>query len=165
MSLVSRLAPDDDVDDVELCVFTGAVVTSGLGDASAPMGDGEAVEGVRGDSLGAGITVTTGFGEGVRRARLGVGEGWAWLGLALGWADRVGVGSGGSTPVGELDGCARAALLGDGSGAALGRELAVALGVGDGAGAAAAADPSRTAGVSTPAASASSSGRRASGTR
>jgi hypothetical protein len=54
-------------------------------------------------------------------------------------------------------------LLGDGLGV-LGRALAVAFGDGDGDGAADAAVPSRTTGVSTPAASASSSGRRTSGT-
>jgi hypothetical protein len=162
MSLVVRLVPGD-ADEVELCVFTGAVVTSGLGEARASIGDGDAVDGGLGDSLGAGMTVTTGFGDGERRARLGVGDGCAWVGLGLGAAERLGVGNGGITPVGELDGSARWVLLGDGLGV-LGRALAVAFGDGDGDGAADAAVPSRTTGVSTPAASASSSGRRTSGT-
>jgi hypothetical protein len=161
ISRVARLVPEVEAAGFVLACCTAAAVTSGLGDSSTPMGDGETVVTGWGESGGAGITVTTADGEG-RRDLLGEGDGLG-LGLGLGAADRVGVGRGGMTPVGELDGSALVVLLGDGRGLAL--AVAVAFGDGDGAGAAAAVDPSRTAGVSTAAARPRSSDRRTSGTR
>jgi hypothetical protein len=99
------------------------------------------------------MTVTTAEGDG-RRDLLGDGAGGGFgLGVGLGAVERLGVGSGGMTPLGELDGSARAVLLGE------------ALGEGDGEGGAAAAVPSRVVDVSAAAARPSSSGRRTSGTR
>ena len=166
MSLVIRLVPPDAVVDDELLALTGVGDTSGLGDSRAPMGEGDAVDGGRGESDGAGMTVTTADGED-GRGRLGVGEG---LGLGLGLADagRVGVGSGGMTPVGELDGAgARFVPVGDGFGAALVRAVGDDFGVVDGdgdGGAAAAGSPRSTTGVSTATAQPSSSDPRAFGT-
>jgi hypothetical protein len=117
-----------------------------------------------GESDGAGITVTTADGEG-RRDRLGEGAGGLGLGLGLAAAERLGVGSGGMMPVGELDACARGVLLGEAFGALVVCAVGDAFDEGDGAGAAEAADPSRTAGVSAVAATPSSSDRRRSGTR
>src|SRR3954469_20360053 len=130
MSRVVRLVPDVDAAEFVLSCCTGAVVTSGLG-ASRAMGDGETVDRGVGESDGAGITVTTAEGEG-RRDLLGDGEGGFGLGLGLGAAERLGVGSGGITLVGELDGCARGELLGEGFGAVV--AFAVGDGFGDGVG-------------------------------
>jgi hypothetical protein len=132
------------------------------------MGDGEAVD-CAGAAVGAGMTVTTGFGEAVRRWRVGLGDGCGGLGLGLGADVRLGLGRGGGgrTDDGELDACAAVVCAGLGVLVAFGvlvaAGLAVGFGVGDGV--AACADPSRTAGVSTMAASDSSTGRRTSDTR
>jgi hypothetical protein len=105
------------------------------------------------------MTVTTADGDAVRRARLGDGEGALGLGLGDTTAgERLGVGSGGRTPVGELDGCGRALAAGDGF------AVADAFGVGDGVGAAALAGPSSRVGVSTATPTPRTSGRRTSGT-
>ena len=159
-----RLVPPEEDVDEEVCALTGVGDSSGLGDSSASMGDGDAVDGARGESDGAGITVTTAEGDGL--VLLGAGDGLALaLGLCAG-ADRDGVGSGGMTPVGELDGSgAFRVLLGVGFGVLLARAVEDAFGVGDGAGAAEAADPTSTAGVTAAVARPSSSGRRTSGTR
>src|SRR5690242_17498402 len=103
ISRVMRLVPDVAAAGFVLACCTGAAVTSGLGDSSAPIGDGEAVDGGVGESEGAGMMVTTAEGDG-RRERLGDGAGFGG-GLGLSAAgDRLGVGRGGMTPVGELDG-------------------------------------------------------------
>jgi hypothetical protein len=159
------LVPDVAATGLAPVFCTGVALTSGLGDSSAPIGDGEAVDGTV-ESFGAGMTVTTGFGEDVRRTRVGEGDGGFGLGLGLSAAgDRLGVGSGGMTPVGELVACGRPVLAGDGFGVALAAGVAAAFGVGDGVGAAAAAGPSRTVGVNATATIPRTSGRRTSGTR
>lgn len=165
MTRVVRLVPEVDAAGVVLRVTTGALA-SGLGDSSAPIGDGDAVDGARGESDGAGMTVTTADGDG-RRDRLGEGAGLTGLALGLGALERLGDGNGGMTLVGELEGWARWLLDGDGLGVLLARGGGDAFGVdvGDGGGAAVAADPSSTAGASATAARPSSSGRRAFGTR
>jgi hypothetical protein len=163
MSLVIRLVPVDDAADFVLSCCTAAAVISGLGESRTSIGEGDAVDDGRGESDGAGITVTTAVGDG-RRVLLAEGDGRG-LGLGLSPAgDRLGEGSGGMTPVGELDGSARRVLLGEGLGLALGFAAAVAFGEGEGVGAADAAEPSRTAGSSAAPARPSSSGRRTSGT-
>lgn len=163
ISRVVRLAPDDDAAGLVLSCAMAAAVTSGLGESSA-IGDGDTVERGVGESDGAGMTVTTAEGEG--RDRLGVGDAGRRLGLGLSaGADRLGVGSGGMTPVGELDGCARGLLLGEGLGAVLGLPVDDAFGEGEGVGAADAAEPSATAGTSAAAATPTSSDRRTSGIR
>src|SRR4051794_35960320 len=102
MSRVTRLVPELDAAAFVLSGCAAAAVTSGLGDSRAPIGDGDAVDDAAGESDGAGMTVTTAEGDG-RRDRLGDGEGLG-LGLGLAAADRLGDGSGGMIPVGELDG-------------------------------------------------------------
>ena len=156
-SRVIRLVLDVAAAGFVLCV-TGAAVTSGLGDSnSAPRGDGEVVATGRGESDGAGITVTTADGDD-RRDLLGEGAGGGGLGDGLA-AVRLGDGSGGGgiTLDGELEASTRAGVL-------LGEGLLVAVGFGEGAGAASADAPSSTTGTTATAARPSSSGRRTSGT-
>lgn len=164
-----RLVPDDvDAAGFAFAVSTGPTVSWGLGDSRAGSGDGGPA-GAAGLSDGAGMTVTT--ADGAEARRLGEGEGLAegLAGALAAWL-RLGDGSGGGgmMPVGEGEGSTRAGLA-DGWGAAgLAFAVLVAFGVGVGAGAAngcASADPTRMVGVTTTAATDSSSERRTSGTR
>jgi len=167
-------------DVVDAAAFAGAAEAwvgdgSGLGGSRAAMGDGDSVDGAVVCWVGAGITVTTAFGEGLRRRRVADGVGCdADVGELAALRLGDGSGGGGITLDGELEGCA-AAGLGVGFADAVGFGVAVGLGVplglafgllvafGVGAAADAGASASRV-GVRASAAAVGRTGRRTPGT-
>src|SRR3954462_14797199 len=108
-SSMRRVSRCDSEVEATACTGAGDVSVgdgSGLSGSRAAIGEGDAATGAVVGSLGAGITLTTAFGDGLLRRRVADGEG---LGAAVGDVAAlrvaVGRGGGGTTLDGELDAC------------------------------------------------------------
>jgi hypothetical protein len=136
---------------------------STLEGSRAPIAEGDSAGCSLGLKDGAGMTVTTADGDGVRRWRDGDGDGSGGLGDSEG--EGFGDGNGGITLLGELDGAAPGVpAVGFGLGLVVAVAFALGLGVGAACGDAARAGPMSSVGAITSAAPASRIGTRTPGT-